>query len=107
MEMPSFDEVMAQALAQVMVDVPGAKAGKMFGMPGYKVNGKLAVGMFYDRVVAKVGAARAAELIAGGDAEPFEPQPKHVWKDWVQFGGDLVAHQTLLEEAVQYVAENS
>ncbi len=107
MQMPDFDPEQAKALAGVMENVPGAKASKMFGMPGYKVNRKLAVGMFYDRAVAKVGAARAAELIAGGQAEPFEPQPGRVWKDWVQVGGDLAAHRALFEEAVQYVAENS
>lgn len=107
MQMPDFDPVVAEALAQVMADIPGAKASKMFGMPGYKVNGKLAVGMFYDRVVAKVGAPRASDLIAGGSAQPFEPQPGRVWKDWVQFSGDLASHRDILEEAVQYVAENS
>ncbi len=107
MDMPDFDPVMAAALAQVMADIPGAKPGKMFGMPGYKVNGKLAVGMFYDRAVAKVGAARAADLIASGAAEPLEIRPGSVWKDWVQVSGEMSAHQALFEEAVQYVAENS
>jgi hypothetical protein len=46
-------------------------------------------------------------LIASGEAQPFEPQPKRVWKEWVQVGGEMSAHQALFEEAVQYVAENS
>lgn len=107
MQMPDFDAKQAAALERVMKDIPGAKAGKMFGMPGYKVNGKLAVGMFYDRVVVKVGAARAKLLIDGGAAQPFEPQEGRVWKDWVQVGGDLEQHRALLEEAVAYVAANS
>lgn len=105
--MPSFDAAQSESLARLMADVPGAKASKMFGMPAYKVNGKLAVAMFGRFVVLKVGAARTAELIAGGQADPFEPLQGRVWKEWVQVGGDLAQHQALFEEAVRYVAENS
>ena len=107
MPMPSFDAEQAESLAQVMADIPGAQASKMFGMPGYKVKGKLAVGMFGDRAVAKVGAARTAALIARGQAEPFGPQPGRVWKEWMRVSGEMAAHRALFEEAVRYVAENS
>ncbi len=107
MQRPDFDPVQAEALAQIMADIPGARASKMFGMPGYKVKGKLAVGWFYDRAVIKVGAARAAELIAQGAAEPFGTQPGRIWKEWVQLRGELASQRARFEEAVQYVAENS
>jgi hypothetical protein len=63
--MQPYDKALAAELEAVMGDIPGAKAGKMFGMPGYKVNGKLAVGMFENSMVAKVGAARTADLWVG------------------------------------------
>lgn len=105
--MQPYDKALAVELEAVMGDIPGAKAGKMFGMPGYKVNGKLAVGMFEDSVVAKVGAARTAELVGKGGVEPFEPLPGRVWKEWIRLRGDLRKQRGLLEEAVGYVAENS
>ncbi len=107
MQMPNFDAEQSAALARVMENIPGAKSSKMFGMPAYKVKGKLAVAMFGSSVVFKVGAARTAELIGGGQAEPFAPQPNRVWKEWVRVDGDLTAYQALFEEAVRFVAENN
>ena len=37
----AFNQEVADELAEIMQDLPEAKASKMFGMPGYKVNGKL------------------------------------------------------------------
>jgi hypothetical protein len=101
-----YDPKVAEALAQVMREVPEAKPGKMFGMPAYKVKGKLAVGMFESFVVIKLGADRAKALIGKTDIGTFEPQPGRVWKDWVSITGDLKKHRALLEEAVQFVADH-
>ncbi|MEP7291636.1 MAG: hypothetical protein ABI835_07620 [Chloroflexota bacterium] len=105
--MPKFNQAVADELDALMREIPGAKAGKMFGMPAYKVNGKLAVGIFEDYAVAKLGAARTAELVGKSGVEAFEPNPGRVWKEWVKFTGALKNQQALIEEAVQYVAENS
>jgi hypothetical protein len=105
--MMEYDKHVAAALEQVMHDIPGAKASKMFGMPAYKVNGKLAVGVFSDGVVAKLGAARTAEVTGKSGVESFVPQEGRVWKEWVKLTGDLNQQRGLIEEAVRYVAENS
>jgi hypothetical protein len=104
--MPEFNKQIAAELDAVMRDIPEAKAGKMFGMPGYKVSGKLAVGVFEDTVVLKLGAERAQALIGEGEAGTFEPQPGRAWKDWISLTGDLTAKRALLEEAVRYVAQS-
>jgi hypothetical protein len=101
-----YNKALAAELDGVMRDVPEAKAGKMFGMPGYKVNGKLAVAMFEDRVVMKLGAERTQALIGRGAAGTFEPMPGRAWKEWVSIQGDVAAQRALLEEAVRFVAEN-
>ncbi|MFN8448119.1 MAG: hypothetical protein U0521_05910 [Anaerolineae bacterium] len=106
MQMPDYDRSVAAALDRVMSGIAEAKAGKMFGMPAYKVAGKLAVGVFEDSVTVKVGAARAKELIGKDGIQSFEPQPGRVWKDWIAISGDLQKHRALLEEAVRYVAAN-
>lgn len=105
--MPDYDRQLAAALDQVMSAIPEAKAGKMFGMPAYKVGGKLAVGLFGDTVPIKVGAARAQELVGTSGVSTFEPQPGRVWRDWIALSGDPSRHRALLEEAVRYVAANS
>ena len=35
-----YDPEHEKVLQRMLGDVPGAKPGKMFGMPAYKVNGK-------------------------------------------------------------------
>lgn len=90
-------------LDQIMQTIPLAVPGKMFGYPGYKVNGKLAVGLFDSGIIAKVGAARAGELITAGKVEAFEPMPGRVWKDWVLVTGDFEANRELFQEAVVFV----
>lgn len=101
-----YDHAMAAALAPLMQAIPEAKASKMFGMPAYKVGGKLAVSVTSDGVVAKLGAERARTLIGTEGITTFEPMGRAVWKDWIKLTGDLARHQALLEEAVRYVADN-
>ena len=105
--MPGFNQKVADELAALMQDIPGAKPGKMFGMPGYMVNGKLAVGVFENGIVAKLGPERAKALIGKQGIGTFEPMPGRAWKDWVAISGDFQKQRKLLEEAVRYVAENS
>lgn len=94
-------------LRQAMADIPNARPGKMFGYPGYKVNGKLAVSLFDTGIIVKVGEARAQTLLTAGQAEPFEPMPGRVWKDWVLITGNLETHRPLLAEAVAYVQQET
>ena len=105
--MPGYDQQLAERLAEIMRDFPEAKAGKMFGMPGYKVNGKLAVGVNDTGVVAKLGQERAQALIGTNGIEALELMPGRTWKDWVKFSGDLTRYRELIAEAVRYVAAHS
>lgn len=90
-------------LHTMLKDVPGAKAGKMFGYPAYKVNGKLAVGLHGGGIVAKVGPKRSSELIGQAGIDIFEPMPGRAWKDWVLLTDHFEENRGLFEEAVQYV----
>ncbi|MBC7811903.1 MAG: hypothetical protein H7175_12185 [Burkholderiales bacterium] len=87
----------------IMDDIPDAKAGKMFGSPAYKTNGKLAVAAFDGGIVVKVGAARTKELVGKRGIAAFEPLPGRVWKDWVLITGDFEQNRAIFAEAVQYV----
>ncbi len=103
--MPGYNEAMVRQLEPIMQAIPGAKPGKMFGMPGYKVNGKLAVGAFGDGILVKVGEARAQAVIGQPGVQTCEMRGR-VWKDWIKLTGDFEQHRTLLEEAVRFVAAN-
>lgn len=94
-------------LNEAMKGVKDAEQGKMFGYPGYKVNGKLAVGLHEWGVIAKVGAARAQELIKAGKGSTYEPLKGRVWRDWVLFKDNISKHKDVFQEAVKYVKKET
>jgi len=101
--MAKFDPAHEKVLHDMLRDVPGATPGKMFGFPAYKVNGKLAVGLYETGIVAKVGPARVQALVGKPGISAFEPMPGRTWKDWVLLTGSFDQHRALFEEAVRYV----
>ncbi len=101
--MANFNPEHEKILNEMVGDIPGAKAGKMFGFPAYKVNGKLAVGLWETGIVAKVGPQRVKELIGKPGIATFEPMAGRAWKDWVLLTDHFEANRALFEEAVEYV----
>ncbi len=95
------------AMNKLMENQPDAKPAKMFGYPGYKVNGKLAVGLHDNGIIVKVGREQAAKLIGAGQAEPFEPMPGRAWKDWVLLTDNFEAHTELFSAAVALVKQET
>ena len=102
-----FNPEHERILNMMLADNPIAKAGKMFGYPAYKVNDKLAVGLFDTGIVAKVGPKRVTELVGQNGIQKFEPMAGRVWKDWVLLTGNFEQHKSIFEEAVQYVLEET
>jgi len=90
-------------LHKMMDGIDNVIAGKVFGMPGYKVNGKMAVGLFTNGITLKVGAKRAMELIEQAGIQSFEPSAGRVWKDWILMDGNFDSHADIFQEAVDYV----
>jgi hypothetical protein len=88
---------------RMMTHMRHVSPGSMFGFPGYKVNGKLAVGLYKTGIIAKVGPDRTQELIGKEGIELFEPMPGRAWKDWVLLTGNFDQHRSIFDEAVQYV----
>jgi hypothetical protein len=102
-----FDPEHERVLNKMLGGNPVAKVGKMFGYPAYKVNDKLAVGLFENGIVAKVGPKRVKELVGKNGIQPFEPMAGRVWKDWVLLTGNFEANKSIFDEAVQYVLEET
>ena len=84
-----------------------AQEGKMFGYPGYLVNGKLAVGLHEQGVIAKVGRERAAELLNREGFSAFEPQPGRVWKDWILLTDGPENYTEVFDEALTFVTKET
>lgn len=107
--MPTFqtDPQLERIIDQLLADHPIAERGKMFGYRGYKVNGKLAVGLFDNGIVMKVGARRVNELMGETGIQPFEPSEGRAWKDWILVTSDFDTYKPLCDEAVQYVLEET
>lgn len=95
-----YDEKQEQALNNIMKDVKGAEPARMFGLPVYKVNGKMTVGVQEKGVIVKVGQKKAQEMISSGDAQVVEPLPGRPWKEWVMLSGDINKHSKLIKDAV-------
>jgi len=102
-----FDPEHERILSSTLAGHPVAKADKMFGYPAFKVNGKLAVGLFDTGIVVKVGPKRVQELVGQNGIQNFEPMAGRVWKDWVLITGNFEQNKSLFEEAVQYVFEET
>ncbi len=95
-----YDPKQEEALNSVMKDVKGAEPAKMFGLPVYKVNGKMTVGVQEKGVIVKVGAKKASDMIGKGEAQKVEPLPGRPWKEWVLLSGDVSKHAKLIKDAV-------
>ena len=77
-----FDELAEEHLARGDVSL-----GKMMSSHGLRVGDR---GRYYalvsrGRLVLKLPAARAAGLVATGEAVPFEPSPGRLMREWVAF----------------------
>ena len=101
--MANFKPEHETILNNMLKDVPSARPGKMFGYPAYKVNGKLAVGLYETGIVAKVGPERAKALMGQPGISAFEPMAGRPWKDWVLLTDHFEKHRPIFEEAVEYV----
>lgn len=102
-----YDPQHETILNHIMQDIPQANAGRMFGYPGYKVNGKLAAGLHEQGIIVKVGQKRASELIGQGKGAAFEPMVGRVWKDWVLLTADFENNKALFKEAVAWVTKET
>ena len=76
----AFDELAAEHLEQ-----GGVTLGKMMNSQGLRAGEK---GPYYalvsrGRLVLKLPAAQAQDLVAAGEAVPFEPRPGRMMREWV------------------------
>jgi len=83
MPIAGFNTKHKEVLDGMLLDIPGVKAGKMFGLPGYYVDGKLFACVWEDGVSLKVPAKVREELLGKRGVEPFVPMEGRPMKEWV------------------------
>jgi hypothetical protein len=102
-----FDDAQKQVLDEMLLKLPGAKAGKMFGFPGYWAGGKLFACLYGPGVGFKLPPARAAEKLKKPGFSPFTPRGR-VMAAWVMVtperASDLRRLDSLFRESLDYVS---
>jgi hypothetical protein len=103
-----FDELAQEHLARGDVSL-----GRMMNSQGLRVGdrGKYYALVSRGRLVLKLPAARAAGLVAAGEAVPFEPSPGRKMREWVALepspppADDHVRWRELLADARAYAGD--
>lgn len=92
---------------EMLLVMPGVKAGKAFGAPAYKINGRVFAFVVRNEVAIKLPERRVQDLIDGNVMHPFEVAEGYVWREWV-----AIRHETaedyeqdidLFEESVEFL----
>ncbi|MBM3331417.1 TfoX/Sxy family protein [candidate division WOR-3 bacterium] len=102
-----FDVAQKQVLDEMLLKLPGARAGKMFGFPGYWTGGKLFACLYGPGVGFKLPPQRAAEILKKPGFVPFTPRGKQM-AAWVMLkpgrAADLRRFESLFRESLDYVS---
>ena len=83
MPIADFNPKHKEVLDGMLLDIPGVKAGKMFGLPGYYIDGKLFACVWEDGVSLKVPTKVREELLKKRGVGPFVPMEGSPMKEWV------------------------
>jgi len=83
MPIADFNPKHKEVLDGMLLDIPGVKAGKMFGLPGYYIDGKLFACVWEDGVSLKLPQQAREELLKHKGVEPFVPMEGRPMKEWV------------------------
>jgi hypothetical protein len=102
-----FDDAQKQVLDEILLKLPGAQAGKMFGFPGYWTGGKLFACLFGSGVGFKLPPERAAEMLKKPGFAPFTPRGRTM-AAWVMVtpkrAADLRRLDSLFRESLDFVS---
>jgi TfoX/Sxy family transcriptional regulator of competence genes len=94
-----------QQVLEVFRRAANVEAGRMFGSEALKVRGKVFSMCVRNRLVVKLPAPRAKELIDSRLAAPFDPGHGRVMKEWVSIAPSAkVDWVAISSEAKAFVA---
>jgi len=106
--MGEYNEAQKLVMDDLVLGMPGVRGDRMFGYPGYKVNGKVFAFVGGSGIAIKLPEARAKQLVESGQGMVyFEPAEGIVWKSWVLIvrpqADEYREDVALFEESVGYV----
>ncbi|GDX80961.1 hypothetical protein LBMAG42_27720 [Deltaproteobacteria bacterium] len=86
---------------------PRVATKKMFGMPCAFVHRQMFFGTFGGCLVARVGPARAGQLVEQGGLAVFTPTPDQPWHDYVEIdpSQDAATIKALAAEALNWASK--
>ncbi len=100
---PRWIPAVAEALAELAADIPGATTGKMFGHPAVYVAGKLSACAFADGVGMKLPAETVHALLSQPGFSPFTPYGKAAMREWIHIQAATAAevrrHRALFDKS--------
>jgi len=102
---PDDDRARAEfdAIAGELLGEPGVDEGTGFGKnPGLRVGGHIFAMVVRGQLVVKLPAERSAQLVADGDATPFEIGRRRM-KEWVAVAPGAQDWRALAREALLFV----
>ena len=107
----NFNQGHKLVLDEMLLGVPGVKAGKMFGYPGYYVNGKLFACVYEEGVSIKLPERMREKLLAEPGVEHFVPMENRPMKEWLLLrkkkSADYRDYEEFFLGSVEYVLASS
>ena len=102
-----YDAAQKRVLDEMLLALPGVRAAKMFGFPGYWAGKKLLACLYGPGVGFKLPPDRAQEVLTKPGFSPFTPRGK-MMAAWVMFvpkrPAELRSHSGLFRESLGYVS---
>ena len=107
----SYDTELKEIFDSFLLELPDVELGKVFGLPGYYINGKLFASVFESGLVLKLPKDRCSELIKNEDGfDNFAPLG-NVMRQWVVLTKDdpesFEDEMDLILESIEFVKEES
>ncbi|MFN0071537.1 MAG: hypothetical protein ACKVVP_08635 [Chloroflexota bacterium] len=97
-----------ESVRDELTDIPGVVAGKMFGMPVLKINGKAFAGANGAAMVFKLDAVALARALAIPEVGHFDPMGGRPMREWVEVPAAQAEHWLALSRAaLDYVRQLS
>lgn len=92
------------AIVDKYASTAGVETGRMFGAQGLKISDKVFAMEVKGRLVVKLPAQRATDLVATGGAKLFDPGHGRLMKEWVEIDtNSKLDWSALAQEAFAFV----
>lgn len=104
----TYNSKIKEVLDGFLLNYPGTKAGKAFGLPGYYVKNKMFACVYEDGVSIKLPEPKVKKLLNEEGFSPFNPLGRAIMREWVYLKRDdpedFFQDQDIFEMAIDFVS---